>query len=144
MNPTSWRKKRCHPFRERQPERNSANHVRQRITTKRKGERTVSIRSLLVTTAAASLCLATNLVAQESPESVLDSKLEQVGPSMWRVRPRDTPYERWFEEAQDRIPTFVGLVIQDARTEPLRPWEDMGVDGLYIKMADYQVTDGWI
>ena len=75
---------------------------------------------------------------------MLDSKLEQVGPSMWRVRPRDTPYERWFEEAQDRIPTFVGLIIQDARTEPLQPWEDMGVDGLYIKMADYQLTDGWI
>ena len=36
------------------------------------------------------------------------------------------------------------MVIQDARTEPLQPWEDMGVDGLYIKMADYQVTDGWI
>ena len=63
---------------------------------------------------------------------------------MWRVRPRNTPYELWFDQAKERIPTFVGLVIQDARTEPLQPWEDMGVDGLYIKMADYQLTDGWI
>jgi uncharacterized RmlC-like cupin family protein len=42
------------------------------------------------------------------------------------------------------MPSFEGLVIQDARTEPLEHWEQFGVDGLYIKMADYQITDGWI
>ena len=69
---------------------------------------------------------------------------EQVGETMWRVLPRNTPYDQWFEKNKERIPTFQGLVIQDARTEPLQPWEDMGVDGLYLKMADYQITDGWI
>ena len=69
---------------------------------------------------------------------------EQVGETMWRVLPRNTPYDQWFERNKERIPTFQGLVIQDARTEPLQPWEGMGVDGLYLKMADYQITDGWI
>jgi hypothetical protein len=72
------------------------------------------------------------------------SNREQVGATMWRVRPHDTPYDKWLAENRERIPTFEGLLIQDARTEPLSHWEDMGVDGLYIKMADYQITDGWI
>jgi uncharacterized RmlC-like cupin family protein len=104
----------------------------------------VNIKSSLITATGFALCLTTNLIAQAPPESEADSRLEQVGPSMWRVRPRNTPYEVWFEQARKRIPSFVGLIIQDARTEPLQPWDDMGVDGLYIKMADYQVTDGWI
>lgn len=70
--------------------------------------------------------------------------LEQVGPTMFRVRPKGTPYDTWFEENKPNMPTFEGIIIQDARTEPLQPWESMGVDGLYIKMADYQITDGWI
>lgn len=70
--------------------------------------------------------------------------LEKVGPTMYRVRPRNTPYDLWFEKNKAAMPTFEGVVIQDARTEPLGHWEDMGVDGLYIKMADYQITDGWI
>ena len=102
------------------------------------------MKSLLITATGFALCLTTNLGAQAPPENELDSKLEQVGATMWRVRPRNSPYEIWFEEAKKRIPTFVGLVIQDARTEPLTPWDDMGVDGLYLKMADYQLTDGWI
>lgn len=69
---------------------------------------------------------------------------EQVGETMWRVQPSNTPYDRWLARNKGRIPTFEGLVIQDARTEPLRPWQQMGVDGLYIKMADYQIIDGWI
>lgn len=70
--------------------------------------------------------------------------LEQVGPTMFRVRPKNTPYDKWFEENKADMPTFEGIVIQDARTEPLQYWDSLGVDGLYIKMADYQITDGWI
>lgn len=71
--------------------------------------------------------------------------LEWVGPTTRRVSPVGrSPYEFWFQENKDKMPTFEGLVIQDARTEPLAFWEDMGVNGLYIKMADYQITDGWI
>jgi uncharacterized RmlC-like cupin family protein/mannose-6-phosphate isomerase-like protein (cupin superfamily) len=71
-------------------------------------------------------------------------RLERVGPTSFRVRPINTPYEHWFTANKHKIPTFEGLVIQDARTYPLGRWEDMGVDGMYIKMADYQITDGWI
>jgi len=73
-----------------------------------------------------------------------EDRMERIGPTSFRVRPTDTPYEHWFAANKDKIPTFEGLVIQDARTYPLAHWEDMGVDGLYIKMADYQITDGWI
>ena len=91
------------------------------------------------------------VLAQESEESEeylpvqrTASELEQIGPTMWRVRPEGTPYDLWLEKAREKMPTFEGLLIQDARTEPLEYWEDMGVDGLYIKMADYQITDGWL
>ena len=97
--------------------------------------------------AAASLvfCLSTNLDAQQLTSRDPNPKImEQVGPNMSRVRPTNTPYEKWFAKARQSIPTFEGLVIQDARTEPLKPWDGLGVDGLYIKMADYQITDGWI
>ncbi len=90
------------------------------------------------------IAMTSDLNAQEPGENEVDSRREQVGPSMWRRRPGDTPYEIWFDEAKNKMPTFVGLIIQDARTEPLKFWDDMGVDGLYIKMADYQITDGWI
>ena len=88
-------------------------------------------------------------LSQEFPEEALAESTrytgsEQVGETMWRVLPRNTPYDKWLAENKERIPTFEGLVIQDARTEPLQHWEGMGVDGLYIKMADYQITDGWI
>ena len=88
-------------------------------------------------------------LSQEFPEEALAESTrytgsEQVGETMWRVLPRNTPYDKWLAENKERIPTFEGLVIQDARTEPLQHWERMGVDGLYIKMADYQITDGWI
>jgi hypothetical protein len=70
---------------------------------------------------------------------------EQVGPGVFRVIPTDTPYQRWIEAARKRhVPVYQGLVIQDVRTEPLTPWDDMGVNGLYIQMADYQMIDGWI
>lgn len=79
-----------------------------------------------------------------TPTSNRDERMENVGPNRWRVKPADTPYDDWFEQAKTRIPTFEGLVIQDVRTVALKPWPDMGVNGLYVKMADYQITDGWV
>lgn len=105
-----------------------------------------------VTASAALVLLAIAVNAQRTPEEVeppvvegdvLD--LEQVGPTTRRVSPVGrSPYELWFTENKDKMPAFEGLLIQDARTEPLEYWEEKGVDGLYIKMADYQITDGWI
>ena len=94
--------------------------------------------------AAAAVCLASGASAQEDEESDDEGRMERIGPTMWRVRPTGTPYDNWLQEAKKRIPVFEGLMIQDARTEPLKPWDEMGVDGLYIRMADYQITDGWI
>ncbi len=94
--------------------------------------------------------LAGDAAAQQTPVEAVKagqgrSNLEWVGPTMRRVSPVGrSPYEFWFQKNKDKMPTFEGLLIQDARTEPLEYWEDMGVDGLYIKMADYQITDGWI
>ncbi len=104
----------------------------------------------MITIAGLALCLMVDAGAQQLVDDAeeawlsVDDRREQVGPSMWRLRPKNTPYDQWFEEARKSVPTFVGLIIEDARTEPLKPWDDMGVDGLYIKMADYQITDGWI
>src|ERR1700737_2645690 len=71
-------------------------------------------------------------------------RFEKVGPTMSRVIPQNTPYDRWLAEAKSRIPMFSGLVVDDARTVPLKPWPDMGVNGLYIRMADYQIIDGLV
>ena len=82
--------------------------------------------------------------AAKEPRSNRNDRMERIGPSMWRVRPQNTPYDKWFARHKPNMPTFEGLLIQDARTVPLKPWPDKGVDGLYVKMADYQITDGWI
>ncbi len=81
-----------------------------------------------------------------TPVSVVGERLEQVGPNRFRVVPKDTPYDRWLEKNKTKMPYFAGLLIQDGRTEPLKPWPEMGKDvkGLYIRMADYQITDGWL
>jgi gentisate 1,2-dioxygenase len=71
-------------------------------------------------------------------------RLEKVGPTVSRVIPENTPYDQWLEKAKTRIPVFSGLVVDDARTVRLKPWADMGVDGLYIRMADYQIIDGFV
>lgn len=105
------------------------------------------------TTAVAAMVLALPLTsdvnAQQSGaggEHASDGvNLSQVGPKTKRVSPLGrTPYEHWFQKNKDKMPSFEGLIIEDARTEPLAYWDRMGVDGLYIKMADYQITDGWI
>ena len=113
----------------------------------------MSLKSAVYTIIASTLVLlVTTASAQRTPEEVeppavegdaLD--LEQVGPTTRRVSPIGrSPYELWFTKNKAKMPTFEGLLIQDARTEPLQYWEEKGVDGLYIKMADYQITDGWI
>ena len=109
----------------------------------------MTIRTNVLTTFIGVLALAGAAFGQQTteedfPESTRYSGREQVGDTMWRVLPKNTPYDQWLAKNRERIPTFEGLVIQDARTEPLEYWEDMGVNGLYIKMADYQITDGWI
>src|SRR6516225_4825054 len=71
-------------------------------------------------------------------------RLERVGPTMSRVVPENTPYDQWLAQAKARVPMFSGLVIDDVRTAPLKPWADMGVNGLYIRMADYQIIDGFV
>ncbi len=105
----------------------------------------MNIKSIVLSTVLLCMCVVTGLSAQEKrtpPNS--NPEKERVGHTMFRVKPTDTPYERWFADNKATMPSFEGLVIQDARTEPLEHWEQFGVDGLYIKMADYQITDGWI
>ena len=108
----------------------------------------VMLKGTLSMAAICALWLAGDVFAQDIADQAAQERRvpnrEQVGPTMWRNRPHDTAYDEWFAANKNRMPTFEGLMIQDARTEPLSYWEDMGVDGLYIKMADYQITDGWI
>lgn len=105
----------------------------------------MDVKITIIATGILSLCFAGQLSSQQITAGDPNPKvMEQLGSGVSRVRPTNTPYELWFEKAKQTIPTFEGLVIQDARTEPLKPWEGTGVDGLYIKMADYQITDGWI
>ena len=114
---------------------------------------------LILSTLAFAFCMATGVNAQGTGDTSEESarnraaiesyteqeaRTEQVGATMFRVRPTDTPYEHWFAANKDSMPTFEGVLIQDARTYPLEPWDRFGVDGMYIKMADYQITDGWI
>lgn len=94
-------------------------------------------------------CSTSGVNAQQVADEVAVARpaldLHWVGTNIKRTSPIGrSPYEHWFAENKNDMPTFEGLVIQDARTEPLEFWEDKGVDGLYIKMADYQITDGWI
>jgi uncharacterized RmlC-like cupin family protein len=84
------------------------------------------------------------MISSEEAAEERAERLEQISATSFRVRPTDSHYEKWFAANKDTMPYYHGLVIQDARIEPLKPWEKFGVDGLYIKMADYQITDGWI
>lgn len=105
----------------------------------------MSLKTTLITVMSLALFLVAGVNAQDNNDNGDRSdRLEKVGPNAYRVRPKDSPYEHWFDRHKDEMPTFEGLVIDDARTEPLEYWDAMGVKGLYIKMADYQITDGWI
>lgn len=97
--------------------------------------------SVLKVTASSLVAAACLTGAQEVGQR---ERLEKVGPTVSRVVPRNTPYDHWLEEARTRLPVFSGLAIQDVRTVPLKPWPDIGVEGLYVKMADYQIIDGWV
>ena len=68
------------------------------------------------------------------------------GPNIYRTRPSDTPYDRWLENMRDEIPMFEGVVIPDISTIELHPWPEAGegVRRLYLRFADYQITDGRI
>ena len=63
-----------------------------------------------------------------------------------RVRPGNTPYENWLRTAKLDIPVHECLYIEDVRTIPLEPWVQRGegIRGLYLRLADYQFTDGQI
>jgi uncharacterized RmlC-like cupin family protein len=81
---------------------------------------------------------------QRERRSNRNEEMEQVGPTQFRVIPSDTPYDQWYERSKAKLPSFAGLMIQDVRTVPLKPWPEMGVNGLYMRMADYQIIDGWV
>jgi uncharacterized RmlC-like cupin family protein len=119
--------------------------------TARRARRTRSARLLSACSACSALIVVSMFTAraQQPPrprERVSEDggRLEKVGPTMSRVVPDNTPYDQWLKQAAARTPIFSGLVIDDARTVPLKPWPDMGVDGLYIRMADYQIIDGLV
>ena len=71
--------------------------------------------------------IAQDIAEEAAQERRWSSNKEQVGPTIWRSRPHDTAYDEWFAKNKEHMPTFEGLMIQDARTEPLRPWKNMGV-----------------
>ena len=63
-----------------------------------------------------------------------------------RVRPGNTPYEGWLATAKSEIPVHECLYIDDVKTIPLKAWAQQGdgVRGLYLRLADYQISDGRI
>lgn len=70
--------------------------------------------------------------------------VDVLGPTVVREPPVDSPYQRWLETARSEIPVYEGLVIDNVETIALRPWPQLGegVTGLYLRFADYQMTDG--
>jgi gentisate 1,2-dioxygenase len=70
--------------------------------------------------------------------------MEQVTPTTYRYVPKDTPYEKWLDQAAAVMPLHQGLFIEDVRSTRLQAWPEMGegVTGLYLRFADYQITDG--
>lgn len=73
-------------------------------------------------------------------------QVDVLGPTTMRERPTDSPYETWLNKARKEIPIHEGLFIDDIVHIPLRPWPQLGagITGLYLRFADYQVTDGRI
>jgi hypothetical protein len=63
-----------------------------------------------------------------------------------RVRPGNTPYENWLRTTKVDIPVHECQYIDDVRTIDLEPWTQQGdgIRGLYLRLADYQFTDGRI
>jgi uncharacterized RmlC-like cupin family protein len=50
----------------------------------------------------------------------------------------------WVADSKSSVPVFDGLFIEDVNSIALPPWNGMGegVRGLYLRFADYQITDG--
>ena len=72
--------------------------------------------------------------------------VEVLGPTIVREPPSDSPYEAWLKQARLDVPMLEGLMIGDIEHVALRPWPQLGegVTGLYLRFADYQMTDGRI
>ena len=53
------------------------------------------------------ICLTTNLAAQQLTTGDPNPKImERLGPNISRVRPTNTPYEKWFARARQRYTDF--------------------------------------
>lgn len=72
--------------------------------------------------------------------------VEVLGPTIVREFPADSPYENWLKQARLDVPMLEGLMIDDIERVALRPWPKLGegITGLYLRFADYQMTDGRI
>jgi gentisate 1,2-dioxygenase len=72
--------------------------------------------------------------------------VEVLGPTIVRELPNESPYEAWLARSEREIPIHKGMVIEDIEHAALRPWPQLGtgVTGLYLRFADYQITDGRI
>jgi uncharacterized RmlC-like cupin family protein len=72
--------------------------------------------------------------------------VDVLGPTIVRVPPENSPYDRWLRMARTEMPVLDDLVIDNVSNVALRPWPQMGegVTGLYLRFADYQIIDGRI
>jgi gentisate 1,2-dioxygenase len=72
--------------------------------------------------------------------------VDVLGPTIARELPTDSPYQVWLAQAKTEIPVLEGMMIDDVTHVSLRPWPQLGagVTGLYLRFADYQITDGRI
>jgi len=70
--------------------------------------------------------------------------VEQLAPTTFRYVPRNTPYDKWLTASKSAIPVYEGMLIENVNSIALPPWGGMGegVGGLYLRFADYQITDG--
>lgn len=67
-----------------------------------------------------------------------------VAPTVYRLPPDHSPYERWLRRIRSDWPVYEGTVLHDIGRVDLPPWpaQGDGVRGLYLRFADYQMTDG--
>ena len=70
--------------------------------------------------------------------------VDVLGPTVVRIPPEGSPYQKWLDRARSEIPVHEALVINDVRSIELKAWPQMGsgVSGLYLHFADYQMSDG--
>ncbi len=101
--------------------------------------------TLVVLLLAAVIALQTGLVRYAFYELFARVKgVDVLGPTIVRVPPEASPYDQWLRTARAEIPVLDGLVIDDVSSVALKPWPQMGVgvNGLYLRFADYQIIDG--